>query len=71
MTRALAITFLTQSGGKKTMKFGDAKMSQDPIAVKALGNFIVTNNPFTDKDPLVAIEKAQLEMLTVVDVDLD
>ena len=38
---SLVITFLTASGGKKSMKFQDAQMTPDPLKVKALANFIV------------------------------
>ncbi len=68
--RSLVITFLAASGGKKTMKFQDAQMSPDPIKVKALANFIVTNNPFITNDPLVAVEKAHVEFVQTSDIDL-
>ena len=67
---SLIITFLTASGGKKSMKFQDAQMSPDPIKVKALANFIVTNNPFVTSDPLVAVEKAHVELVQESDIDL-
>ena len=57
----LVITFLAASGGKKTMKFQDAQMSPDPVKVRALADFIVTNNPFATQDPLTAVEKAHIE----------
>ena len=67
---SLVITFLTASGGKKTMKFQDSKMSPDPIKVKALANFIVTNNPFATNDPLTAVEKAHIESVQTSDIEL-
>ena len=67
---SLAITFLTASGGKKSMKFQDAQMTPDPLKVKALANFIVTNNPFVTKDPLVAVENAHIEQVQTSDIDL-
>ena len=67
---SLVITFLTASGGKKTMKFQDSQMSPDPLKVKALGNFIVTNNPFVTNDPLVAVENAHVEFVQTSDIDL-
>lgn len=68
---SLVIIFLTASGGKKSMKFKDAQLSPDPIKVRALANFIVTNNPFTTKDPLVAVEKAYVERVQASDIDLE
>ena len=67
---SLVITFLTASGGKKTMKFQDSQMSPDPIKVRALADFIVTNNPFVTNDPLTAVEKASIERLQTSDIDL-
>ena len=67
---SLAITFLTASGGKKSMKFQDAQMTPDPLKVKALANFIVTNNPFVTNDPLTAVEKAHVEFVQISDIDL-
>lgn len=67
---SLVITFLTASGGKKAMKFQDSQMSPDPLKVKALANFIVTNNPFVTNDPLVAVEKAYVEFVQASDIDL-
>ena len=67
---ALVITFLTASGGKKTMRFQDAQTPPDPIKVKALANFIVTNNPFVTNDPLTAVENASIERLQTSDIDL-
>ena len=67
---SLVITFLTASGGKKTMKFQDSQMSPDPVKVRALADFIVTNNPFITNDPLVAVEKAHVEFVQASDIDL-
>ena len=67
---ALVITFLTASGGKKTMKFQDAKTSPDPIKVRALADFIVTNNPFVTNDPLTAVENAHVEFVQTSDIEL-
>ena len=67
---SLVITFLAASGGKKTMKFQDSQMSPDPVKVKALANFIVTNNPFVTNDPLVAVENAHIEQVQTSDIDL-
>ena len=67
---SLVITFLTSSGGKKSMKFQDSQMSPDPLKVKALANFIVTNNPFVTNDPLVAVENAHIEQVQTSDIDL-
>lgn len=67
---SLVITFLTASGGKKTMKFQDAKTSPDPIKVRALADFIVTNNPFVTNDPLTAVEKAHIELVQTSDIEL-
>ena len=67
---SLVITFLTASGGKKTMKFQDSKMSPDPIKVRALADFIVTNNPFVTNDPLTAVEKAHVEFVQTSDIEL-
>ena len=67
---SLVITFLTASGGKKTMKFQDSKMSPDPIKVRALADFIVTNNPFVTNDPLTAVEKAHVEFVQTNDIEL-
>ena len=67
---SLVITFLTASGGKKTMKFQDAQMSPDPVKVRALADFIVTNNPFITNDPLVAVEKAHVEFVQTSDIEL-
>ena len=66
----LVITFLAASGGKKTMKFQDAQMSPDPVKVRALADFIVTNNPFVTNDPLVAVEKAHVEFVQTSDIEL-
>lgn len=66
----LVITFLTASGGKKTMKFQDAQMSPDPVKVRALADFIVTNNPFVTNDPLTAVEKAHIEYVQTSDIEL-
>lgn len=66
----LVITFLATSGGKKTMKFQDAQMSPDPVKVRALADFIVTNNPFVTNDPLVAVEKAHVEFVQTSDIEL-
>ena len=70
MKVALVITFLTASGGKKTMRFQDAKMPPDPIKVKALADFIVTNNPFITNDPLTAVETAHIESVQTADIEL-
>ena len=66
----LVITFLAASGGKKTMKFQDSQMSPDPIKVRALADFIVTNNPFVTNDPLTAVEKAHVEFVQTSDIEL-
>ena len=71
MNRAyLVITFLTASGGKKTMKFQDSQISPDPAKVRALADFIVTNNPFATNDPLTAVEKAHVELVQTSDIEL-
>ena len=71
MNRAyLVITFLTASGGKKTMKFQDAQLTPDPVKVRELADFIVTNNPFVTNDPLTAVEKANLEIVQTNDLEL-
>ena len=67
---SLVITFLTASGGKKTMKFQDSQISPDPIKVRALADFIVTNNPFVTNDPLTAVEKAHVEFVQTSDIEL-
>ena len=67
---SLIITFLTASGGKKTMKFQDAQMTPDSVKVRALADFIVTNNPFVTNDPLTAVEKAYLEIVQTINIDL-
>ena len=66
----LVITFLAASGGKKTMKFQDSQMSPDPVKVRALADFIVTNNPFVTNDPLTAVEKAHVEFVQTTDIGL-
>ena len=66
----LVITFLTASGGKKTMKFQDAQLTPDPVKVRELADFIVTNNPFVTNDPLTAVEKANLEIVQTNDIEL-
>ena len=70
MKVSLVITFLTSSGGKKTMRFQDAQMPPDPIKVRALANFIVTNNPFVTNDPLTAVEKAHIESVQTSEIEL-
>ena len=70
MKTYLVITFIAASGGKKTMKFQDAQMTPDPVKVRALADFIVTNNPFTTNDPLVAVEKAHIESVQTNDIEL-
>ena len=67
---SLVITFLTASGGKKTMKFQDSQMSPDPVKVRALADFIVANNPFVTNDPLAAVEKAHVEFVQTSDIEL-
>lgn len=67
---SLVILFLTASGGKKSMRFQDVKLPPDTIKVKALADFIVTNNPFTTNDPLVAVENAHIEQVQTNDIDL-
>ena len=67
---SLVITFLTASGGKKTMKFQDSQVSPDPVKVRALADFIVTNNPFVTNDPLTAVEKAHVEFVQTNDIEL-
>ena len=67
---SLVLTFLTASGGKKSMKFQDAQMTPDPVKVRALADFIVTNNPFVTTDPLTAVEKAHIEYLQISDIEL-
>ena len=67
---SLVITFLTASGGKKAMRFQDAQMTQDPVKVRALADFIVTNNPFVTNDPLTAVENAQVEVLQTSDIEI-
>ena len=67
---SLVITFLTASGGKKAMKFQDSQMSPDPLKVRALADFIVTNNPFVTNDPLTAVENAQVEVLQTSDIEI-
>ena len=70
MKVSLVITFLTASGGKKTMRFQDSQITPDPIKVRALANFIVTNNPFITNDPLTAVEKAHIESVQTSDIEL-
>ena len=70
MKTYLVITFLAASGGKKTMKFQDAQLTPDPVKVRALADFIVTNNPFATNDPLVAVEKAHIESVQTSDIEL-
>ena len=67
---SLIITFLTASGGKKTMRFQDSQMTPDPVKVRALADFIVTNNPFVTNDPLTAVENAQVEIVQSSDIEL-
>ena len=67
---SLVITFLTASGGKKTMRFQDSQMTPDPVKVRALADFIVTNNPFVTNDPLTAVEKANIEIVQTSDIEL-
>ena len=67
---SLVITFLAASGGKKTMRFQDAQMSPDPADVRALADFIVTNNPFITNDPLTAVENAHIEYVQTSDIEL-
>lgn len=67
---ALIITFLTASGGKKTMRFQDSQLTPDPVKVRALANFIVTNNPFVTNDPLTAVENAHVEIVQTSDIEL-
>ena len=67
---SLVITFLTASGGKKTMKFQDSQVSPDPVKVRALADFIVANNPFITNDPLTAVEKAHVEFVQTSDIEL-
>ena len=67
---SLVITFLTASGGKKSMKFQDSQISPDPVKVRALADFIVANNPFVTNDPLTAVEKAHVEFVQVSDIEL-
>ena len=66
----LVITFLAASGGKKTMKFQDAQMTPDPVKIRALADFIVTNNPFVTNDPLTAVEKAHIEYIQISDIGI-
>ena len=70
MKVSLVITFLTASGGKKTMRFQDSQITPDPIKVRALADFIVTNNPFITNDPLTAVEKAHIESVQTNDIEL-
>ena len=67
---SLIITFLTASGGKKTMRFQDSQMTPDPVNVRALADFIVTNNPFVTNDPLTAVENAYVEFVQTSDIEL-
>ena len=67
---SLVITFLTASGGKKTMRFQDSQMTPDPVKVRALANFIVANNPFVTNDPLTAVENAHVEFVQTSDIEL-
>ena len=67
---SLIITFLTASGGKKTMRFQDSQMTPDPVNVRALADFIVTNNPFVTTDPLTAVENAHVEIVQTSDIEL-
>ena len=67
---SLVITFLAASGGKKTMKFQDAQMTPDPTDVRALADFIVTNNIFATNDPLTAVENAHIEYVQTSDIEL-
>ena len=67
---SLVITFLTASGGKKSMKFQDSQISPDPVKVRALADFIVANNPFVTNDPLTAVEKANVEIVQTTDREL-
>lgn len=70
MKVSLIITFLTASGGKKTMRFQDSQMTPDPVKVRALADFIVTNNPFVTNDPLTAVENAHIESVQTSDIEL-
>ena len=67
---SLVITFLTASGGKKTMRFQDSQMTPDPVKVRALADFIVTNNIFVTNDPLTAVENANVEIVQTSNIEL-
>ena len=67
---SLVITFLTANGGKKKMRFQNSQMTPDPLKVRALADFIATNNPFVTNDPLTAVEKAHVEFVQTSDIEL-
>ena len=67
---SLVITFLTASGGKKTMRFQDSQLTPDPVKVRALADFIVTNNIFVTNDPLTAVENANVEIVQTSNIEL-
>ena len=67
---SLVLTFLTANGGKKKMRFQHSQMTPDPLKVRALADFIVTNNPFVTKDLLTAVEKAEVEFVQASDIEL-
>lgn len=75
METTLNLVFEKASGKKHTMRIADAKLSQDPIKVKALMDYIVDNNLIYVKDDalvaaLVAALEANLQNVTENPIEL-
>ena len=71
METTLNLVFEKASGKKHTMRIADAKLSQDPVKVKALMDYIVDNNLiYVKDDPVVAALEANLQNVTENPIEL-
>ena len=71
METTLNLVFEKVSGKKHVMKIADAKVSQDPIKVKALMDYIVDNNLiYVKEDAIVSALEAYLQNVTETEIQL-
>ena len=71
METTLNLVFEKVSGKKHVMRIADAKLSQDPVKVKALMDYIVDNNLiYVKDDALVAALEANLQNVTENPIEL-
>ncbi len=71
MNTTLNLVFEKASGKKHVMRIADAKVTQDPLKVKALMDYIVANNLIFVKEDVIALAlEANLQNVTETEIVL-